>query len=241
MYRTTKKKLVKRVGISTAVALGALGVGATVASAATTTSTAHARVGAHDSATPTPGSGQGCAHGPGGVVTALTSTSITVTDPSGTASTFTITSSTPVTKDRATAAIADLAVGDEVHVMPSAEGSSTAARIDIVQPSVMGKVTAVNGDTITIAGPNSTSATVIVSNATTYTKDGASASLADVTVGSSIFAEGSFTSPTDTSSLDATNVGIGQPGTAGPGFEQPGGPGPQGALHGSQPSAVHAN
>jgi len=29
-----------------------------------------------------PGSGQGCAHGPGGVVTALTSTSITVTDPS---------------------------------------------------------------------------------------------------------------------------------------------------------------
>jgi DNA polymerase II small subunit/DNA polymerase delta subunit B len=125
--------------------------------------------------------------------------------------------------------------------MPSAEGSSTAARIDIVQPSVMGKVTAVNGDTITIAGPNSTSATVIVSNATTYTKDGASASLADVTVGSSIFAEGSFTSPTDTSSLDATNVGIGQPGTAGPGFEQPGGPGPQGALHGSQPSAVHAN
>jgi len=241
MYRTTKKKLVKRVGISTAVALGALGVGATVASAATTTSTAHANTGARDSAAPTLGHGLGCARGPGGVVTALTSTSLTVTDPSGTAATFTITSSTTVTKDRAAAAIADLAVGDQVHVMPSAAGSMNAARIDIVQPSVMGKVTAISGATITIAGPNSTSATVIVSSATTYTKDGASATLADVTVGSSIFAEGSFTSPPDTSSLDATSVGIGQPGTAGPGFEQPGGPGPQGAPHGPQPSAVHTN
>ena len=227
MYRTTKKKLVKRVGISSVVALGALGLGATVASASTTTR-------AHTTANPSPPQGPVCAHGPGGVVTALTSGSITVTDPSGTATTFTISSSTTVTKDRSTVSISDLALGDEVRVMPGATDSSTAASIDIVQPSVMGKVSAINGDTITIAGPNSTSATVIVSNATTYTKDGATATLGDVTVGSSIFAEGNFASPTDTSTLEATSVGIGAP----RGALNPGGPMLRGAPSGSQRPAA---
>jgi hypothetical protein len=236
MYRTTKKKLIKRVSITSAVALGALGIGAGVASASTTTTAGTGAV-ARDSGTTNPGPGQGCVHGPGGVVTALTSTSITVTDPSGTATTFAITSTTKVTKDRSAASIADLAVGDEVHVVPSAAGSTTAGRIDIVQPSVMGTVTALNGDSITIAGPNGTSATVIVSSATTYTKDGASATLADLTVGSVLFAEGNFASSSDTSTLDATSVGIGTANQPGPG--QRGGPGPQGGP-GAQPSAVHA-
>jgi hypothetical protein len=241
MYRTTKKKLVKRVGISSVVALGALGLGATVASASTTTSAHHTTVSAKDTtANPSPPQGPVCAHGPGGVVTALTSGSITVTDPSGTATTFTISSSTTVTKDRSTASISDLALGDEVRVMPGATDSSTAASIDIVQPSVMGKVSAINGDTITIAGPNSTSATVIVSNATTYTKDGATATLGDVTVGSSIFAEGSFASPTDTSTLEATSVGIGAPrGALNPGgAPNSGGPMLRGAPSGSQRPAA---
>ncbi|MFZ1063184.1 MAG: DUF5666 domain-containing protein [Acidimicrobiales bacterium] len=236
MYRTTKKKLIKRVTISTAVALGALGVGASVASASTT-STTGSGVSAHDSTT-TPASGPGCVMGAGGVVTALTSDSITVTDPSGTATTFSFTSATTVTKDRSAASTSDLAVGEEVHVVPSAKGSTSAARIDIVQPSVMGKVTAVSGDDITLTGPNGTSTTVIVSSTTTYTKDGASASLSDVTVGSSIFAEGSFASSSDTSTLDATSVGIGAPTNPGPGPGFPGGPGPQGAT-GEQPSATH--
>jgi hypothetical protein len=240
MYRTTKKKLVKRVGITAVAALGAVGVSAAVASASPIAkSTGHTSAGAHDS-TPTPNGamGPGCAMGSGGVVTALTSTSITISDPSGTTTTYTITSSTTVTKDRVTAAIADLAVGDEVHVVPSASGSTTAASIAIVEPSVMGKVTAVSGDTITISGPNSSSATVIVSSATTYTKDRASATLADVTVGSSIFAEGSFASSTDTSTLDATSVGIGGAGPGG--FGHPGGPGPQGAQRGTGSSARHS-
>ncbi|HEY1222307.1 MAG TPA: DUF5666 domain-containing protein, partial [Acidimicrobiales bacterium] len=226
------------VSISTAVALGALGIGATVASASTTSHGARTSVG-HD-ATTTPDPAQGCARGPGGVVTALTSNSVTVTDPAGTATTFTITSSTTVTKDRRAATIADLAVGDEVRIRPSAAGSTTAAGIDVVQPSVMGKVTAVSGDAITVSGPNTTSTTVIVSSATTYTKDGASATLADVTVGSSIFAEGSFASSSETNVLDATSVGIGVPANPGSNFGHPGGPGPTGAPSGTQSSAVHA-
>jgi hypothetical protein len=166
--------------------------------------------------------------GAGGVVSAVTATSITVTSPSGTATTYTITSSTTVTKDRASATIADLAVGDDVHIMLSSSSSSTATRIDIVQPSVAGKVSAVSGDTITITGPNATSQTVIVSSTTTYTKDGASATLADVTVGSSIFAEGSFASSSSTSTLDATSVGIGVAPQGGPGAHPFGGPDQQG-------------
>ncbi len=235
MYRTTKKKLIRRVGVCTAVAAGALGVGAGVANASTSPiHSAHSAVGSKDATTTPPssstaaGPGQGRMGGAGGEISALSATSITVTNPSGTATTYTITSSTTVTKDRATASIADLAVGDDVHIMLSSSSSTTATRIDIVQPSVMGKVSAVSGNTITITGPNATSQTVIVSSTTTYTKDGASATLDDVTVGSSIFAEGSFASSTSTSTLDATSVGIGFAPHAGPGANPPGGPGHQG-------------
>lgn len=239
MYRTTKKNIVKRVGITTVVALGVVGVGATVASASPApTSASHTSTGAHDStSSPSGAMGPGCIAGGGGVVTALTGTSITVSDPSGTTTTFAITASTTVTKDRVAASVADLALGDEVRVMPTASGSTTAASIAIVEPSVMGTVTAVSGDTITISGRNDTSATVVVSSATTYTKDSASATLADVTVGSSIFAEGSFASPTDTSTLDAASVGIGVGGHSGSGNF--GGPGGQGHFHGSHASSRH--
>jgi hypothetical protein len=239
MYRTTKKKLVKRVGITAVAALGAVGLGAAFASASPVAKSAsHTSAGAHDSTTtPTGAMGQGCGVGGGGVVTALSSTSISLSDPLGTTTTYAITSSTTVTKDRVAATVADLAVGDEVHVVPTASGSTTAASIAIVEPSVMGKVTAVSGDTITISGSNGSSATVIVSSVTTYTKDGANASLTDVAVGSSIFAEGSFASSTDTSTLDATNVGIGVAGLGG--FGHPGGPSPQGVANTTRPSARH--
>ncbi len=236
MYRTTKKKLVKRVGISAAIAIGALATGVTVAGASSSpTHSSHSAVGSKDTTTTTPsstsspGPGQGCMGGAGGVVSALSATSITVTDPSGTATTYSISSSTVVTKDRATASLSDLAVGDDVHIMVTS-GTTTASRIDIVQPSVAGKVSAVSGDTITITDPNGTSHTVIVSSKTTYTKDGASATLADVTVGSSIFAEGSFASSSSTASLDATSVGIGVGPGHGPGPGQVGGKNFQGPL-----------
>ena len=186
MYRTTKKKLVKRVGVSAVIALGALATGAGVASAApssakgTSATVASSRESAHATV---PGPGSRCAPGAGGVVSALTSSSITVVDPSGTSTTFSISSATTVTKDRAIAAVSDLAVGDQVRITPTGAGSTTAQSIDIEQPSVMGTVTAVSGDTITVSGPNGTSETVVVSGATTYTKSGASATLADIAVG----------------------------------------------------------
>lgn len=242
MYRSTKKKMVRRVGISAVVALGAIATGAGVASASTTTvkgsssAVSHA-IGSRSTA-PT---GAACAMGPGGVVSALTSTSITVTSPSGTSNTFVINPSTTFTKERVTTSISDLAVGDYVRVIPTTQGSTTARSIDIEQPSLVGEVTAVNGDTISITGPDGTSGTVVVSGATTYMKSGASATLADVTVGSSIFAQGTFASG-GTTTLDATTVGIGTPPHQGrPGDGVPGGPGPQNDGFGPGPSIAHAN
>lgn len=248
MYRTTKKKLVKRVGVSAVIALGALATGAGVASAApssakgTSATVASSRESAHATV---PGPGSRCAPGAGGVVSALTSSSITVVDPSGTSTTFSISSATTVTKDRAIAAVSDLAVGDQVRITPTGAGSTTAQSIDIEQPSVMGTVTAVSGDTITVSGPNGTSETVVVSGATTYTKSGANATLADIAVGTWIFAEGNF-STGSTTNLDATTVGVGvgqgQPGggqvdQGQPGGGQPYGPNPQGG--GPSPAFAH--
>lgn len=211
MYRSTKKKVVKQASISAVVALGALATGIGIAGASPST---HHHDGtvltSKDVATttaPTPGDEFGH-RPPGGTVTAATGTSITVSDSSGTTSTFAIDSSTTVSKDRTASTLAAVAVGDEVRIIPTAPGSTTAKFIDIEQPSVMGKVTAISGDTITLTGPSGTSRTVIVSSVTTYAKAGASATLADVTVGSSIFAQGTFASGS-TTTLDATTVGIG--------------------------------
>lgn len=230
MYRSTKKKVIRQASISAVVALGALATGVGVASASSSTHHRDASVltskDTATTATPAPGKGHG-EHPLGGTVTAVTGSSITVSDRSGSTSTFTIDPSTTVNKDRTASTLAALAVGEEVRIFPSAAGSTTARSIDIEQPSVIGKVTAISGDTITVTGPNGTSQTVVVSSATTYAKAGASATLANVTVGSSIFAQGTFASGA-TTTLNATTVGIGF-GPAGHGGMGPdGGQGRQG-------------
>lgn len=234
MYRTTKKKYVRRMSISAAVAFGAIatgaGIGAASASASTTksvpTAVVASKVGAHATGT-APGPMR--VRGPGGVVTALSGTSLTVKNQRGTEATFELTSATTVTKDRVSAPLSALAVGDQVRITPSAAGSAAALRVDIEQPSVMGKVTAVSGDTITVTGRDGVNETVIVSGATTYSKGGASASVADVTIGTPLFAEGTF-APGATTTLDATTVGVGMvPHQGRFGQGHPDGPGPASA------------
>ena len=210
----------KRATISAAVAIGALATGAGVAGASTSTTTSTSnsstavKDAAHDLA---PNGGPNCPRGAGGVVSAVSSTSLSVTDPSGTTTVFALNSSTTVTKERVAATLADLAVGEQVRITPTSAGSTTASSIDIEQPSVMGKVTAVSGDTITVTGPNGVTSTIEVSSSTTYSKNDATAALSDVTVGSFVFAQGSIASGS-TTTLNATTVGIG---TA----MNPGGPG----------------
>jgi hypothetical protein len=99
-----------------------------------------------------------------------------------------------------------LAIGDSVDVVVNSTNPTTALRINIVQATLAGRVTAVVGNLITITGGQGFARTVQVSTNTTYTEDGAAATLADVTVGSNIVAVGSINA--DLTMLDATSVAI---------------------------------
>jgi hypothetical protein len=142
-------------------------------------------------------------------VSAHTISSITVVNFDGTATTYVVNSSTAFTILRQNTTAASLVLGDNVRIVPSSTHASVAGSIDIVPAMIAGRVGAINGDTITVKGAKGRTSSIRVNTTTTYTKDGTSASLADVSVGSLVFGEGNFgSSPT---TIDATSVGIGRP------------------------------
>jgi len=230
MYRSTKNKLRRRV--PTLVIVGALAAGATVAAAGVAGASAHADR-SHSANGAAPSFSGTELHGPhdalhaGGLITALSATSLTVTNPMGTPTTYTLNSSTIVTKDRASASLSDLAVGEHVRVLVSAVSTTTATRVDIATPHALGLVVAVSGDVITLSSPDGNSTTLDVTPTTTYMKNGASASLSDVTVGSFVAASGTLAS--DHTTFDAASVVIGVP--AGPMGAGSMGDGPMGDGH----------
>jgi hypothetical protein len=141
-----------------------------------------------------------------GVISALTDTSVTVNRNDAKTTVFTITPSTIITEGAASMTVPSLAIGDSVDVVVNSTNPTTALRINIVQATLAGRVTAVVGNLITITGGQGFARTVQVSTNTTYTEDGAAATLADVTVGSNIVAVGSINA--DLTMLDATSVAI---------------------------------
>ena len=231
MNRTSCQRALRKVGLSSAIAVTVRASGVGVASASThslkSVHPANLR-GAKDASTttppPTPPRGPG---GVGGDVNALTSTSITIVNLEGTTTTYVINSSTEITKFRRSTTAASLAPGENVRIVPNSTDASVAAAIDIVPATIAGRVSAINADTITVTGPKGDSATIHVSSATTYSKAGVSASFGDVSVGSFVVGEGTFgSSPT---TVEAATVGIGVPGPGnGPGPNNGAGPGPLG-------------
>ncbi|MGA2295744.1 MAG: DUF5666 domain-containing protein [Acidimicrobiales bacterium] len=220
----TKKNALKRVAATTALGVGLAAGGAGIASA-TSTHTAHDATTAPSTAPPAWGDFAG------GVITAVSSTSITVKDLDGTSSTYDITSATTFSEGPTTIDASTLAIGQRVGIQLSSASSTSAVNIDVQLPVLFGTVTAVSGDTITISDPEGFSRTIVVDSTTTYTKSSASATLSDVTVGSVISAQG--TVDANLTSLDASSVEIGLtggpgngPGLAGPGFGPGAGQGP---------------
>jgi hypothetical protein len=219
-----KKMAFKRAAATTALGVGLVAGGAGVASATSTHT-------AHDATTTTTPSPPGAGNFAGGVITAVSDTSITVKDMSGTSTTYSLTSTTTVSEGPTTITVSQLAVGQRVGIQLSSSSSTTATSIDVQLPVLFGTVTAVRGDTVTISDPEGFNRTIVVDSSTTYTKSGASSTLDDVSVGSVISAEG--TVDTNLTSLDASSVVIGAPdatgagqGFGGPGIGGPGGPGP---------------
>jgi hypothetical protein len=141
-----------------------------------------------------------------GVISAVTTTSVTVNRNDGKTTTFTITPSTIITDGATSMTVPSLAVGDTVDVRVNSTDPTTALRINIVQARLAGRVSAVSGNLITITGGQGFARTVQVSDATTYTEGGNPATLADVTVGSVIVAVGTIDA--DLTMLDATSVSI---------------------------------
>jgi len=214
MTPSPKYQRVRRLGATAALAAGLFAGGISVASAAThthssaaaTTSAQHPHQGGRGFGGP---GGPGGPGGAGGLVTAVSSSSITVTTPQSTSATYAITSSTVVEKGHATATLSDVVVGDRVDIRPAAQGSTTAAEIDIDVPHLAGQVVSVSGNVITVSDQEGFYRTIDVSSTTTYVKSGASSTLSEVTVGSFIGAEGSIAS--DHTTLDASSVTIGLP------------------------------
>jgi hypothetical protein len=218
VYRTNRLTMTRRVGISSAVAIGVLVTGAGIAGA----STHHqSKIDVPWSSTVSPLPDQ--ARGLGGISSAVTGTSSTPT-------THSLDSSTTVTKERIAVAPGDLAVSAHVRLTLSPNSSNTASSVEIELVHAAGQVVSVTGSTITVTDYEGANVTIIVTGTTTYSKSGFGATLAHVTVGSFVFVEGTFDSTN--SVLTATTVGIGQPKFDGghEGFAMMGGGG--GGIHG---------
>lgn len=145
-----------------------------------------------------------------GLVTAASSSSVTVTGRNGTAQTFSITGTTAFTEGKTTVLPGALVAGEDAFIkaLPSAPTTATSINISLVR--VFGKVTASStsssGGTITVDGLKGVSDTIVTDGTTTFTKDGATAALTDVGVGDFISAQGLIGATPTT--LDASSVSI---------------------------------
>jgi uncharacterized protein DUF5666 len=149
-------------------------------------------------------------------ITAIDGSNLSLKTVDGWTRTIAATSSTTITKAGKTIGVGDLAVGDHIRFAQQrdANGTYTVTRIVVVLPTVVGQVSAVNGDTITVTQRGGTSATIHVDSSTTYQVNGAAGSLKDVKVGSIVIAEGTQRSD---GSLDAATVRTGDRPAAGQG------------------------
>lgn len=207
MYRTSKKPLAKRTGLSAIVALGALVTGVGVAGATTHTITTHSVV-----ATPhsrTEHHGPVAMRGLGGKIIALSATSVTIQNLSGASNSYTIDASTTVTLDDRTVTLANLAVGELVWIETNSANATSARSIDIALAHVGGQVESVSANTITVSDRDGFYRTLSVSSATTYAKGAQSATLNEVSVGSFIMAVG--TVDANHTTLDTSSIRIGRP------------------------------
>ena len=145
-----------------------------------------------------------------GVVTKIDGSTLTVEGRDALPHTVTVTSGTRYVRGgQTTASLSDVAVGSEIVVEGklNSDRSLSAVRIGIRLPHVGGKVTAVNGSSITVGNVWGQTYTVNVSSSTTYSAPGGvSASLSSVTVGERIMAVGTMGS--DNTTINATRVVI---------------------------------
>jgi hypothetical protein len=148
--------------------------------------------------------------GPGGLVTKVSATSLTLSTPRG-SKTVQLNGSTAFYEGKAKANASAIEVG-EVVVVRLADPRATnpvASVVRVVPAHVAGWVKAIQGSTITLVDRAGFTRTVRTSGTTEFTKDGAGSSLTALAVGDFIHSVGSVAE--DGTTLVATRVGNGKP------------------------------
>ena len=152
---------------------------------------------------------------PGGIVQAVSASSLTVVSREGVTTTFTVNSATAVVSPTGPMTLSAVTVGTHVHVAATAGVATTiyleptpgADRPDrAASPHLGGQVVAVSDTIVTIADRDGFWRTINLSDSTTYSNVGVTATKSAVTVGSFVMARGSVN--TDHTSLDATSVDV---------------------------------
>jgi uncharacterized protein DUF5666 len=164
--------------------------------------------------------------GPGGTLTAIDASSLTVRGRDGQTVKITTTSSTTYYRDTAKVNRSALKVGDRVVVnLTDPQASSpTAGAVRIVLPSVVGTVSGVQADSFTLTDQIGFRHTIRSSGSTTYAKDGQSSDRAAV-VGNGAVVRATGTIDANGVDLTASRIDGFTPG-------QRGGPGHQrGPVH----------
>jgi Domain of unknown function (DUF5666) len=139
-------------------------------------------------------------------ITAIDGSNVSLKTDDGWTRTIAVTSTTKVSRGGTAIALGDIKVGDKIrfHETRNADGSFTIDQVDVVVPSVVGKVTAKTADTITVEKLGGGTATIHVAGSTTYRVAGkANATLGDIAVGAIIGAQGQQRAD---GSIDATTV-----------------------------------
>ncbi|TFG68205.1 MAG: hypothetical protein E4H24_04210 [Thermomicrobiales bacterium] len=142
-------------------------------------------------------------------ISAINGSNVSLETADGWSRTISVTSSTEITKGGATITSSDLEVGDQVRFAQERadDGTYSVTRIVVVLPTMVGQISAIDGNTLTITTRGGTTSTVHVDGDTTYQVNGAAGALSDLAVDSFIVAQG--TQRAD-GSLDATDVHSGR-------------------------------
>lgn len=224
-----KTKTMIKAGGSLALCVGLTAGGYGIAAAATSTTSPS---GATGSSSSTAGGVHGHKHTnrrdrEGGVITAVSSDSITIEGRHGTTKTITTTSTTRYTRDGVASSATALKVGERVEIIavrpagspaasspaassPAANSpaanSVVAARVNIVDPRVAGTVQSVSGQTLVISTPSGFYRTVDLSGSTTYTNAGQTSTASSLAAGDPVVAVGMVAA--NHTDLDASAVAV---------------------------------
>ena len=139
-----------------------------------------------------------------GTITALGTSSVTLQSRNGTPVAYTTTSATTYALGKTALTVAALAIGEHVEMTLTSTTPQTVTAIEINLAHIEGKVSAINGNTITV-GVGTDTRTITVSATTVYTLHGAVSALGALVVGSHIEARGVWTS---SSAMNASSVHI---------------------------------